>query len=84
MGNKVKTDFLFAQPSLLSGCARVIDLWGHLDAYNESANPEQADSVAMYSDWRVIGQDLMEVIDLEFCAFQEAKEKQLSLDLNSD
>lgn len=81
MGNKVRTDFLFEQPSLLSGVARVIDLWGSLDSYNQSEDPEQADCLAMYADWRMVGQDLMEVIDQEAKSFYEAKERQLTLNI---
>ena len=36
MNRKVKSDFLFAQPSFASGAARVFDLWGQFDDYNRS------------------------------------------------
>lgn len=54
----VFTDFLFAQPSWLSGVARVIDLGASFDEYNVSATPARADARALSADWRVIGQDL--------------------------
>jgi hypothetical protein len=59
MAAAMRTDFLFAQPSFLSGVARLADLWGALDSYNSSTSEEFADSVALYSDWRVTGEDLI-------------------------
>jgi hypothetical protein len=58
MGNRVRTDFLFAQPSFMSGAASVLDLWGQFPEYNESATPEEADASAIFSDWCLVGQDL--------------------------
>jgi len=52
------TDFLFAQPSRWSGLARLLDLWGKFDAYNTSESPEEADMWALFSDWRITGQDI--------------------------
>ena len=43
--NRVKSDFLFAQPSIASGAARVMDLWGQFDAYNDSASEKEADAM---------------------------------------
>lgn len=57
--NKVKSDFLFAQPSFASGAARVVDLWGQLDEYNTSASGEEADAKAIAADWFVVGDDLL-------------------------
>lgn len=59
---KVKTDFLFAQPSFASGAARVLDLWGVFDDYNRSETPADADARALASDWLVAGQDLMDAM----------------------
>lgn len=63
MGNKVKSDFLFAQPSLSSGAARVFDLFGQFDEYNESATPLEADAKAIAADWLIVGQDIADVIE---------------------
>jgi len=52
------SDFLFAQPSFLSGMASVLDLGGTLLEFNESLTPEQADHAAMMLDWRAIGEDM--------------------------
>lgn len=58
MIKRVQTDFLFAQPSFTSGAASAFDLWGHLAAYNESADGPEADARAIASDWIIIGQDI--------------------------
>jgi hypothetical protein len=63
MGNKVKSDFLFAQPSLAAGVARVFDLWGQFDDYNRSETPLEADAKAIASDWLIVGQDLSDAIE---------------------
>jgi len=63
MGNKVKSDFLFAQPSFASGAARVFDLFGHFDEYNQSETPLEADAKAIAADWLIVGQDLSDAIE---------------------
>jgi hypothetical protein len=63
MGDKVKSDFLFAQPSFASGVARVFDLFGQFDEYNRSETPEDADARAIASDWIVVGQDIADAIE---------------------
>jgi len=63
MSNKAsKTDFLFAQPSFLSGFARSLDICGTFDAYNRSADESSADLRAISSDWQVLGRDMKEAI----------------------
>ena len=63
MGNKVKSDFLFAQPSFASGAALVFDMFGQFDEYNISETTEEADAKAIASDWIVIGQDIADAIE---------------------
>ena len=63
MGNKVKSVFLFAQPSFASGAARVFDMFGQFDEYNISETTEEADAKAIASDWIVIGQDIADAIE---------------------
>lgn len=55
-----RTDFLFAQPSVLTGLARVLDFGGTLSrhSYNESRSPQEADALAIQNDWAVVGVDL--------------------------
>ena len=59
--------------------ARVLDLFGLFDSYNQSSTPEEADTISMYLDWRITGEDIYEAA----CEFQkdlsEAQSKQLSL-----
>lgn len=64
----MRTDYLFAAPSFSSGVASLLDLFGQFDDYNDSPSAALADARAMYSDWRVTGEDLagaMMVIDRE-------------------
>ena len=54
----IKTGFLFAQPGLFSGAARLIDISGLFDDYNQSRDTGEADMKALLSDWYIVGQDL--------------------------
>jgi len=72
MGNKVKSDFLFAQPSFASGAARVFDLFGQFDEYNRSETPEEADAKAIASDWIVVGQDMVDAVEQNESEMQAA------------
>lgn len=56
----MRTDFLFAVPSLLSGAARVLDLAGKYDRYNESRTTREADLRALFCDYFLALQDLRE------------------------
>ncbi|MCY4027530.1 MAG: hypothetical protein OXH75_14625 [Acidobacteria bacterium] len=58
----MRTDHLFALPSVWSGAARVLDLFGVFDTYNDSPNDALADSRALYSDWHIVGQDLADAM----------------------
>jgi hypothetical protein len=72
MGNKVKSDFLFAQPSFASGAARVFDLFGQFDEYNISDTLAEADTKAIAADWIVIGQDMSDAIEQNQSEMQAA------------
>jgi hypothetical protein len=63
MGPKVKTDFLVAQPSLASGMARLFDFYGLYDSYNLCPSTQEADALAIFSDWLLTGQDIQRGID---------------------
>jgi hypothetical protein len=63
MSNKVKSGFLYADPSFLSGLGRTLDLHGLYDAYNASTTPLEADARAVAADWIIVGQDLQDAID---------------------
>ncbi len=49
---------LFARPSFLEGMARIVDVGGTLNEYNTSLTPEQADYIALSSDWWAVGDAL--------------------------
>ena len=50
--------FLFSEPNLLSGMARVLDLAATFNSYNISFSSEEDDYWAAYSDWEMVGRDL--------------------------
>lgn len=54
----VSLTYLVADPSFLTGVARTLDLWGHLDAYNMSQTPQEADALAIRHDWKIVGREL--------------------------
>ena len=60
----MKTTFFFAIPTFFSGCARLLDLGGVYDFYNESQDESVADARALYSDFRMVGQDLQQAMEL--------------------
>jgi hypothetical protein len=72
MGDQVKTDFLYAQPSFGSGAARVFDLFGQFDEYNISETPAEADGKAIASDWLIVGQDIVAAIEQNESEMQAA------------
>lgn len=53
------SNYLYARPSLVEGVARIIDVGGTLQEYNTALTPEQADYLALLSDWSVVGDDLI-------------------------
>jgi hypothetical protein len=55
----MRTDFLVAMPSWLSGAARSLDLAGQFDECNESPNGELADARALFGDWRAVGESIL-------------------------
>jgi hypothetical protein len=63
MGIRVKSGFLFADPSFMSGAARVFDLWAQFDDYNRSDTPAEADAKAIAADWLVVGQDISDAAE---------------------
>jgi hypothetical protein len=57
---KYKTDFLFSFPSFWIGVGSIINLSGNNIEYNFSDNENEADSKALYSDWALVGQDILD------------------------
>jgi hypothetical protein len=62
--NRLQGNSLFFRPSFLSGAARVLDLFGVFDSYDLSDSPEEADAPALCSDWRIVGQDVMNAVEM--------------------
>lgn len=58
----IKTFRLFAQPSFMSGAARLVDLGGVFDKYNQSQTEAEADSRALASDWLSVGNNLRDAL----------------------
>ena len=57
------TTRLFAMPSWISGAARILDLGGTFNEYNFSESPEEADFLALASDWAAVDIDLKTAIE---------------------
>lgn len=57
------TDFLFPQPSVFYGIARLIDLGASLDSYNTSDSPEEADARAIYGDLHTVLGDFQAALE---------------------
>jgi hypothetical protein len=66
-----KTTFLFANPSYLDGAAHLLDFWGTYSTYNTSHTREQADAIALYADWRSVGEDLMQALSQSLASPRE-------------
>ena len=54
------TDYLFAMPSFFSGVGRALDIGGQFDEYNWTDDPDENDAIAIFSDWRAVGLDLIQ------------------------
>lgn len=67
-------DYIFARPSILEGFARIADLGGTLQKYRRSPTPDQADSKAIYSDFKAVGDDIRRAMD-QFDGGQNAGER---------
>jgi len=70
----MRPDFLVAMPSWLSGTARVLDLAGQFDEYNDSHSIEAADAKAIFCDWRMIGETFRDAMNVFRRESQEAEE----------
>jgi len=57
---KQKSTKILRYPSFFKGVARIFDLFGSLDQYKYSNNP---DAELIHRDWEIIGYDLKKAID---------------------
>ena len=55
---KMRAALLFARPSALGGVASILDFGDTLTEYNTANSPEQADVLALWSDWLAVGDDM--------------------------
>lgn len=59
------TDFLFATPGFITGMGMAIDLGCTMTReYNSSRTPQEADRIALYNDWKTVGDDMREAMRL--------------------
>jgi len=56
---KYRSDFLFPTPSFLVGIGSVLNIAGNYFSFNYSSNDREADTKAILSDWRVVGEDIV-------------------------
>ena len=57
------SDYLFANPSFLSGVARTFDLGGTFDFYNVSPTGQIANARGLWSDWLAVGRYFRESVE---------------------
>ncbi len=62
MGRNDYAGLLYSQTSLREGLARVLDVGGTFDEYNDSPSGAEADHLALASDWYAVGADLYDAI----------------------
>lgn len=60
-----KTNQMFPRTRFLTGMGSVLNISGNYFNFNYSSNEQEADAVAIASDWGMIGQDLKSVLDSE-------------------
>jgi hypothetical protein len=59
----VNTDFLTATSTFVIGMGSVMNVGGNHFHHNSSSTPEEADQIALESDWAIIGQELRAALD---------------------
>lgn len=56
------TDLLYNRPTFWGGLARCLDVGGTLREFNTSPTGQDADRIALASDWYAIGDDMHRAI----------------------
>lgn len=64
MKKKYIPNQLFADPSFVLGVISVLDLGGTLYEYNTSDSGMEADVKALKNDWRAVGEDIANSIEM--------------------
>jgi len=59
---RARTDFLFANTDILIGVGSVFNVAGNYFLFNESPNGAVADKRALGSDWKVVGDDILNAL----------------------
>jgi len=54
---------LFAEPNFISGMSRVLDMGLTLNEFNYTRTPDEADKVAIFSDWLAVGADIFQAME---------------------
>lgn len=47
---------------MIYGFAHLLDFEGRFDSYNQCPTPNEADAVAIYSDWSTVGDSLSDAM----------------------
>lgn len=61
--NKFMSDFLFSTPNFLIGAGSVINIAGNYYNFNESDSESEADAKAIENDFKMVGQDIYNVLN---------------------
>jgi hypothetical protein len=56
------SSLLYADASIWEGLSRILDFGDTMTDYNYSLTGQQADRIAIRSDWRAVGNDVSRVI----------------------
>jgi hypothetical protein len=62
MNFEEKTDFLFSTTSFIIGLGSFINIGGNYFDYNTSKNYLESDRIAISMDWKIIGNDIRNII----------------------
>ena len=62
MNENIRTDYLTARSSFLTGFGSAINLAGNYYLYNTSPTPAEADELAIRADWARVGQDIRDAM----------------------
>jgi hypothetical protein len=57
------TNYLYANPSFIEGSARLLDLGSTMEEYNGSLSADQADTIALVTDWLSVGSDIQNAMN---------------------
>lgn len=61
---RLPTNILTSDSNVLTGIASAMSLGGNFYQFNNSRTPEEADFRAIYHDWRVVGEEIRQAMQL--------------------